>query len=147
MSWVMQRRIVAHEGAVRDLLAALRARLRALGETEETCGTVEIVIAEALNNIVEHAYGGTGGEIALDMARETGGLCCILRDRGRPLPGLRLPEGTAPPAVTPRESLPEGGFGWFLIRALTDRLDYARADGENRLTLHFGPGTGPDLRR
>ena len=64
-----------------------------------------------------------------------------------PLPGLRLPEGTAPPAVTPRESLPEGGFGWFLIRALTERLDYARADGENRLTLHFGPGTGPDLRR
>jgi serine/threonine-protein kinase RsbW len=31
--------------------------------------------------------------------------------------------------------LPEGGFGWFLIKDLAKDVVYARVEGENRLQL------------
>ena len=34
-------------------------------------------------------------------------------------------------------ALPEGGFGWFLIRTLTKSLNYIRQNDENCLTLVF----------
>jgi serine/threonine-protein kinase RsbW len=136
----------AEEMAVRRLLAALRARLRGHGLPDPACGTVEIVLAEALNNIVEHAYAGSQpGGIALHAALGPDGLTCTLSDRGATLPGAQLPAGRPPDPGTDRETLPEGGFGWFLIRSLTRDVAYAREDGINRLTLRFdlpGPETG-----
>ena len=128
----------AHEMSVRALLAALRARLRDHGLTEAACGTVEIVLAEALNNIVEHAYhGAQTGEIGLHVRLMRAGLVCTLSDRGAALPALHPPEGMPPEIGVCPETLPEGGFGWFLIRSLTRDIDYVREAGRNRLTLWF----------
>ncbi|MFB9150853.1 ATP-binding protein [Roseovarius ramblicola] len=124
--------------SVRALLAELRARLRARGLPEAACGTVEIVLAEALNNIVEHAYGDAGaGAIGLHAALGPAGLICTLRDRGAALPAPHLPAGRPPDMGTDPGALPEGGFGWFLIRSLTREVRYDRVDGTNRLTLRF----------
>lgn len=137
MHGAFRRRIEAREGAVRALLAETRARLRATGVSEAACGTVEIALAEALNNIVEHAYAGRTGRIGIAAALVGTDLCCTLTDRGRPLPGLRLPEGPGPEIGRTRATMPEGGFGWFLIRSLTRGLHYERAGDVNRLTLCF----------
>ena len=129
---------IATQSAVRDLLIDLRTWLRAANLSEENCGTVEIALAEALNNVVEHAYpADMPGGIALDLALTDACLRCELRDQGAALPGLGPPDSGLPPIDGPRESLPEGGFGWSLIRTLTSRLSYARRNGENRLTLEF----------
>jgi len=128
----------ANEMSVRALLAALRARLRDHDLTEAACGTVEIVLAEALNNIVEHAYqGAETGEIGLHVRLLRARLVCTLSDRGAALPALHPPQGTLPEIGVCPETLPEGGFGWFLIRSLTRDIDYAREAGSNRLTLWF----------
>lgn len=128
----------ASEMSVRALLVELRARLCAAGMSQAACGTVEIVIAEALNNIVEHAYHGADtGEIGLHAWLGQAGLVCTLSDRGSALPALHLPEGRPPDIGTQRDALPEGGFGWFLIQSLARNVHYMREDGGNRLTLRF----------
>jgi|SRR6056297_1351173 len=128
----------AREMSVRALLADTRARLRAHGLAEAMCGTVEIVLAEALNNIVEHAYAGTeAGEIGLHAVLGPGTLTFTLSDQGAPLAARDLPAGCLPDLGTGGEALPEGGFGWFLIRSLTREVRYHRADGANRLSLRF----------
>jgi len=133
---------IATQWAVRDLLIDLRAWLRALNLSDVNCGTVEIALAEALNNVVEHAYpADLPGDIALDLALTAACLRCELRDQGAALPGLVPPDAGLPSIDGPRESLPEGGFGWSLIRTLTSRLSYERRDGENRLTLEFNLNT------
>lgn len=129
---------IATQTAVRGLLIGIRTWLRASNLSEENCGTVEIALAEALNNIVEHAYpADLPGGIALDLALTAAGLRCELRDQGAALPGLVPPDTGLPPIDGPRESLPEGGFGWSLIRTLSSRLGYERRESENRLTLEF----------
>ncbi|WP_164989216.1 ATP-binding protein [Roseovarius sp. A46] len=85
---------VADEMSVRALLVDMRARLREHGLTEAACSTVEIVLAEALNNIVEHAYTGAGaGEIGLHAVLAPDSLTCTLSDQGAALPAPHLPAG------------------------------------------------------
>lgn len=124
--------------SVRALLADMRAYLRAANVPEATCGTVEIVLAEALNNVVEHAYDGVErGEIGLHARLGHAELVCTLSDRGAAMRAPHLPEGRLPEIGCRQEALPEGGFGWFLIRSLTRDIHYTHDDGGNRLTLWF----------
>lgn len=128
----------ASEISVRALLAQTRARLRAAQVPEAACGTVEIVLAEALNNIVEHACAGvTDARIDLRAALGASGLRFVLSDRGAPLPGLLLPDGDPPEIGHGTDALPEGGFGWMLIHSLTREIHYERDGARNLLTLWF----------
>ena len=132
----------ATEAAVRDLLRDLRLWLSQGGTPEAACGAVEIALAEALNNVVEHAYATVAprdpaSALAVHAARTNGQLNVHVCDHGTPLPGLTLPEGQLPDRNVARGDLPEGGFGWFLIRKLATRLCYSQFDGENRLDLLF----------
>lgn len=98
--------------------------------------TVEIVLAEALNNIAEHAYADAPGQVGITLTIGRAGLECDLVDQGLPMPDARLPAGLLP-RFDPGELalLPEGGFGWHLIRRLTRDLAYRRSAAGNH--LHF----------
>ncbi len=124
--------------AVRDTLVDLRAALQRAEHPAGSWPDWEIVLAEALNNVVEHAYQeAPDGTISLMLRFDAAELEAELRDDGHPMPDLRLPGGKR---ATP-EDLPEGGFGWFLIRQMTRRLDYARIDGQNVLRFRMSmPG-------
>ncbi|WP_126978958.1 ATP-binding protein [Frigidibacter oleivorans] len=121
----------ASHAAVRDLLIALRPRL---GPDR---GAVEIVLAEALNNVVEHAYAGNDGRIALRLTVAPREVRIRIGDSGRPMPGLVLPRGLCPHRLLHGDvcDLPEGGFGWLLIRELASGLRYRQQDGRNLLRL------------
>ncbi|MFN6979493.1 MAG: ATP-binding protein, partial [Gemmobacter sp.] len=80
-----------------------------------------------------------GGEIDLVLEPGPSGMRCAITDRGAPMPGLALPEGRLPP---PGPEVPEGGFGWHLIRSLARDLEYERQDGFNR--LRFNLPTAPE---
>jgi serine/threonine-protein kinase RsbW len=99
-------------------------------------GTAEIVLAEVLNNIVEHAYADQAGDITLRLVRHDGEVHCTVSDTGAPMPGLCLPEGRFQP-LKDLADLPEGGFGWFLIRSLTEGLAYQRSKGLNSLSFQL----------
>lgn len=122
--------------AVRAALADARTVWRNAGIAASTCDTAEQVLAEVLNNVVEHAQADCpDGLIELTMSRSGGGMVCEVRDDGAPMPGLCLPAGDIAAIDGDLASLPEGGFGWFMIRTLTVGLYYERRDGCNY--LHF----------
>ncbi len=118
---------------VRVALGRVNDGLAALGTIPDAMGRVELVLAEVLNNIVEHAYAGMRGEIALQLAPGDMALSCRVADHGRPMPGGDLPPGRLP--LDAAAELPEGGFGWHLIRLLAQDLRYARTEGQNVLTF------------
>ena len=103
--------------------------------------SVELVLAEALNNIVEHAYGSKeDGEIKLVLRHGRAGLLVEIRDNGKPMPNGRTPVGDHPNDNAILGDLPEGGFGWFLIRELARDLIYDRENGENFLIFRMAVG-------
>lgn len=122
--------------AVREGLQALFGTLLLRSLPEEGRGTAELVLAEALNNIVEHAYARHSGEIEVTLALDPQGLVCRIADTGLPMPEGKLPGGELAP-IDPAGDLPEGGFGWFLIRSLSQDLDYRREGMRNLLSFRL----------
>ena len=52
------------------------------------------------------------------------------------MPDHTLPMGLPQPIGVDKD-LPEGGFGWFLIRSLTENLTYRRIDARNHLSFQL----------
>ena len=125
-------------GRAEAVSAALRALLDASllrNLPDEGRGTAELVLAEVLNNIVEHAYARHSGEIEVTLSRDSHGIICEVADTGLPMPQGAPPEGQLPPLTA--EDLPEGGFGWHLIRSLARDLEYRREGGRNLLRFRL----------
>ena len=120
--------------AVRGGLASLLASPLLCSLNDAARGTAEIVLAEVLNNIVEHAYADMSGNIQITLCSRAGGVFVDIHDQGHPFPQEALPQGTLP-QTCPTNGLPEGGFGWFLIRSLVQNLTYRRVNVENHLSF------------
>ncbi len=125
-------------------IAEVSARLSALGLTSEKASDVKIALAEAINNVVEHAYTGLAAkEVQIRCQFRENRLVVQIVDSGKPMPDLQPPDGVPPPVETALQDLPEGGFGWFLIQQLASSVAYERRDGLNLLALCFELGEGP----
>lgn len=125
---------VSGEQEVRQALRRLRDALARMKLSVENAETAELVVGEVLNNIVEHAYGSDrNGPIKVECNRARAALRFRITDGGRAYEGLQLPAGDPPIVELPREELPEGGFGWFLVHSLASGLRYARNDDANIL--------------
>lgn len=131
--------IKSSEIAVREALAKLLDGLRPLSLDVEEAGTVELVMAEALNNIVEHAYpeGEAGGDINITCCHAADGLHVTVVDSGRAMPGGRTPLGAPVDTNVAFDDMPEGGFGWFLIKDLAKDVTYDRIASKNQLRLRL----------
>lgn len=128
----------ANSLAVRTALADTRVWLASRDLDETFCSTVEIAVAEALNNVVEHAYHRRHEAGFSLVVRPFGDTLFIeIRDKGHPMPDNRVPDTPPPQPGDNRATLPEGGFGWHLIRSLADTLSYRREGEENCLVLGF----------
>lgn len=128
----------ASEREARENIRTVIRGLGAQGIGTETLGSVQIALAEAVNNIVEHAYGNRqSGQVRLTYEIAEHELTLRLEDDGRPFAEDALPDGVPANVDVPLDEMPEGGFGWFLIRTLTQRLTYSRKENTNRLALVF----------
>jgi serine/threonine-protein kinase RsbW len=123
----------AEPEAVRRALQRLMLELQPHGLDPDLLGTIELVVAEALNNIVEHAHAAFQGAISLKARTVAEQMQFELLDQGLPMPGGQLPSGQAAMLDVATHDLPEGGFGWFLIRSLSQDLHYSREGDTNRL--------------
>lgn len=131
--------------AIRAALGEIRLRFSGYA-TDDTIDRLELVLAELLNNICKHggialamAAGqdpsqqrGRGGTptVHLSVIRQDSGIVCTISDDGVPLPPDCLVEGPILLPVAPSQ-LPEGGFGWHLIRDLTNSITYTREGSRN----------------
>ena len=125
--------------AVRAALAHIMSELGPLDLQSDDLGTIEIVLAEALNNVVEHAYpeDEPSGPIDIDCHSRADGLHVRIIDDGRTMPGGDMPDGEEADLAQDLLDLPEGGFGWFLIRQLAHDVQYLRQDDRNILNLRL----------
>ncbi len=129
------------EEGVRACLSRIRADLMQWGYGADTCGTLEIVLAEALNNVVEHAHESDGIGVAhVALTRHTDKIEVEIRDHGIPLPDTRIPAAALPSIDVDICDLPEGGFGWFMIHSLATEVRYARVGQSNHLSLQLSVG-------
>ncbi|MEQ6249773.1 ATP-binding protein [Sulfitobacter sp. HNIBRBA3233] len=124
---------------VRPTLSEVVARLAARGVDTASIATVQLVLAEALNNIIEHALPGQPDACRITVRGTLGpdAVELVLTDAGLAMPGHRLPAGTMPKVDVPTAQLPEGGFGWSMIRELAEQVSYERIAGQNRLYLRI----------
>lgn len=126
------------QGDVRRTLERLQDFLTERGGGEGCRCDLIIVLGEVLNNIVEHAYQDSGvGMIDLRAEVLPDGVHIETADTGRAMPGADLPAGELPDLGVETTDLPEGGFGWFMIRSLTRDLEYGRTGDTNRLKFRI----------
>ncbi|MBK4214462.1 ATP-binding protein [Paracoccus caeni] len=128
----------AESDAVRAALTDIRARFGGAVDAG-TLGRLELVLAEVMNNVAEHA--GFGDQTAparlpwihVTVVRHDSGIACAITDDG-----ISLPEECLAPRSMPApdsDDLPEGGFGWCLIQGLTQSLCYYREKHRNFLAF------------
>ncbi|MCT4609909.1 MAG: ATP-binding protein [Pelagimonas sp.] len=124
--------------AVRETLIEVHKALSEFQFKTASGDVWEIALVEAMNNIVEHAYADQDdGEIAVSLEFSPTAVDAKFTDYGVPMPGGQAPAGTPANVDVPLEDLPEGGFGWFLIRSLSSKLEYSREDHSNHLHLEI----------
>jgi serine/threonine-protein kinase RsbW len=124
--------IKGDNASVREGLSQLMTLQAVQALSEDSRGTLEIVLAEALNNVVEHAYRDGPGPIHISIDHLGSRLKVSIRDEGLAMPDLQVPKGKLKPLIDGEEQ-PEGGFGWALIRMLTQDLEYCRHGQTNHL--------------
>ncbi len=129
---------------VRAILRQLDMRLKGSGVDADTRGSAQLVLAEAMNNIVEHAFSDKSVKAAFHLRIEAqdDGLKVHLSDQGDPMPWTEVRN----PGILRRPMSPEyakeGGFGWSIIKALSQDVAYSREDGTNHLSFDL---PSPDL--
>jgi anti-sigma regulatory factor (Ser/Thr protein kinase) len=94
---------------------------------------VQVALDEMLSNIIKYAWPDGGvHEVQLRIRVQDEKIDISIVDDGRPFDPRRQPVPAPPrPGHEPRT----GGVGIHMTRQLVDRIDYARIDGRNRVTL------------
>lgn len=119
--------------ALAELSAWIQDIARDHGLSTRCAFQLELVLAEAVTNIVQYAdVAGGDAAIAVELQCAEEGIRIRLEDTGRPF------DPTSAPAHVQPQNLEEsriGGLGIHLIRAYTERLEYHRVGNRNRLSM------------
>lgn len=103
---------------------------------------VELVVEEAVMNVIRHAGPRGATRAALDARWAEGKALLAVEDDGPPFDPLCAPPRPLAGALAGTHA---GGFGLHLIRQNADGANYARTQtGMNRLELAFAPRASHD---
>ena len=97
---------------------------------------IEMVLEEVLLNIINYAYSGDRPGIikAGCLFSDEGVIVVRIIDQGVPFDPSSSPD---PDTTLPLEDRDIGGLGIFLVRRMSDQVDYQRKDGQNILDIGF----------
>lgn len=107
----------AEPRAVRAVRQAFKRLAAAHGIDPAAAATFEVALGEAVNNVVEHAYGAVRGDVRVRAWREGDTLVAEIEDHGQWRPESR------------------GGYGIRIMRALLDSADVTRTGSGTVLRL------------
>ncbi len=112
----------------------------AAGLPEDCLSHLDLVVEEIFVNVVLYAYGaGTAGVVELSYCVPQPGLLSVeIADQGVGYDPLTLREPNLPGSLKERSV---GGLGVYLVRQLTESLDYRRDGGWNRLRFGISAGS------
>lgn len=91
---------------------------------------LNIALAEGFTNAVRHAHATLPPETPIAIEITLGGerIDIHIWDQGGPFDPSKLTEPEP-------GSLLQGGYGWFLLRRLTDQVTYCRSNDQNCLAI------------
>lgn len=125
--------------ALPPLLNWIENRCRQEGLADDLTFKMALVLEEAVTNVINYAFSDRPPphviRVKLDIAIER--IVAEIVDNGRPFDPLARPE---PDLSRPIEEREPGGLGIHLLRRMTDRIEYQRKDGDNRLRLEKDRG-------
>ena len=130
--------VVSELDAVPGVIGEITAFCNELGIGGEELMMIELCLAEAVNNAIEHAYrleAGHAVEIVVGLRASDDLLSIDVRDCGRAMPTDRLIAELKDLDPTDIDALPERGMGLAILRRAMDALSYASDGGVNTLTL------------
>jgi len=135
-SELVVRATLADVARATEALRALLPQWLSGGERD----AIELALAEALTNIVEHGFGSDSDhQVRLRVRERATALEIDVWDQGRPIPADLLDEASASTTFmydpTDLPGLPEGGMGLALIKAAFHEVRYGSRAGLNRLHL------------
>lgn len=120
----------ARLATIRDFVAKVGHEL---GLDKRVVYDLQLAIDEACTNVVEHGYGGRGGEIEIGVEAAKDGVGVIVRDWGATFNPQAVPE---PDVTAPLEQRRLGGLGLFLMRQVMDDVHFEfGAENGNTLTM------------
>jgi serine/threonine-protein kinase RsbW len=96
------------------------------------CFNLQLAVEEACCNVIEHAYGGQGGQFSITFATRGRDVTITLRDHGRPFDPEQV---TAPDTSLPLEQRRIGGLGLHLMYQLMDDVRFSFAACGNVLVM------------
>jgi serine/threonine-protein kinase RsbW len=102
------------------------------------CLHVQLAVAEAINNVIEHGYGERGeGRIDVSAFSEDGRLRIEITDDAAPAPLEYLEELLKKPLPEPSDTTPllSSGRGIPIMRSTMDSVMFRRVGDRNRLIL------------
>jgi serine/threonine-protein kinase RsbW len=112
--------------------------LNALTLSDDHRADLKILLVEVINNIIKHGYQRENSkpiELSLTMRSSSRSLKFVFMDFGLPMPFGKIQSDNLNPATDARDQLPEGGFGWQIIRQLAHDIRYERNRRVNSLSL------------
>jgi anti-sigma regulatory factor (Ser/Thr protein kinase) len=108
----------------------------ASGIPEREIYNLELVLEEAITNIVHYAFDDDGEHVVeVYFSFEGGRVTLRIEDPGKAFDPLGAPE---PAAVKNIDDVKIGGLGIHLMKNLMDGVSYAREGGKNVLTMWKG---------
>lgn len=130
------------------LLAGLKQQLvesaAAAGWTGDDLNRFELVVEEAVINIMLYAYPEDGGSLQVVLWQgQDNELRLQLQDQGLSFNPL---EAREPDLSAPLEERSIGGLGVHLVQSLSDGMAYKRQNGSNLLQLIFRPRTAEQVQ-
>ena len=113
--------------AVEAVRVAVASRLAAIGVAERDLNRLEVILEELIANIARHGTRpGGAATLRLSLSCEADALVLVLEDDAAPFDPTTRAEPEK--ARTLADAVP-GGMGLVLIRRLSRRFEYERADG------------------
>lgn len=120
---------------------SLRRLSRGAGFDDDRAFALEVAVGEAINNVIEHAYGPAGGNVRVCAWRDGEAVVVEVSDHGR--------------WRSDRPDGPQRGRGILLMQGLVDSVDFRKAPEGTTVRLMVsspvssagdppvGAGTGP----
>jgi anti-sigma regulatory factor (Ser/Thr protein kinase) len=133
--------MASHDMTVRPDLSAIaplnewvEERCQEAGLGGELTFKFMLAIEEAVTNVVSYAFAEVPPphRIRLRLDIDEDRCAAELVDNGRPFDPSSAPSPDLTGSIEEREA---GGLGIHLIRNMVDRVEYQRADGQNRLRI------------
>ena len=122
------RSVTATPEGVRATLDEVMQFVAQSGATEQELGNIQLVLAEVLNNIVEHALVDVHDPLLeLRMCRAGQDFHFLTKDNGCAMPNHQIPLREMPDVDVATQDLPEGGYGWAIFRLFAHGYSYQRA--------------------